>query len=55
LYDLGSDPEELKNLAREPKQAKRLARLRESLAAELKRTAAPAAMIPPKPSSGKAP
>jgi arylsulfatase A-like enzyme len=47
LYDLGSDPEELKNLAGEPKHAERLGRLREALAAELKRTAAPAAMRPP--------
>jgi arylsulfatase A-like enzyme len=46
LYDLGSDPDELKNLAGEPKHAGRLGRLREGLAAELKRTAAPAAMLP---------
>jgi len=47
LYDLGSDPEELKNLASQEKHAERLNRLREALTAELKRTAAPAAMLPP--------
>jgi arylsulfatase A-like enzyme len=47
LYDLGTDSDELKNLAGEPKHAERLGRLREALAAELKRTAAPAAMLPP--------
>jgi arylsulfatase A-like enzyme len=46
LYDLGADPDELKNLAAEPKQAAKLADLRAVLAAELKRTAAPAAIIP---------
>ena len=43
LYDLGSDPEELKNLAGEPTHAGRLATSPRALAAELKRTAAPAA------------
>jgi arylsulfatase A-like enzyme len=47
LYDLGADPGEGKNLAGQPKHAKRLGRLREALAAELKRTAAPATMFPP--------
>jgi arylsulfatase A-like enzyme len=47
LYDLGSDPEELKNLIGDPKHAERLGRLRAALAAELKRTAAPAAMLAP--------
>jgi arylsulfatase A-like enzyme len=47
LYDLGSDPEELKNLAGEPKHRERLNRLREMLAAELKGTAALAALLPP--------
>jgi arylsulfatase A-like enzyme len=47
LYDLGTDPEELKNLAGEAKHAQRLGQLREALAAELKRTAAPSAMLPP--------
>jgi arylsulfatase A-like enzyme len=46
LYDLGTDPEELKNLIGEPKHADRLAVLREALAAELKRTGAPEAMLP---------
>src|SRR5262245_5337129 len=48
LYDLGSDPEELKNLIDEKKHAKRLTQLREAMAAELKRTKAPDAMLPPK-------
>ena len=47
LYDLGADPEELQNLIGEAKHAERLARLREALAAELKRSEAPAAMMPP--------
>jgi hypothetical protein len=47
LYHLGSDPEELNNLIGETKHAERLGRLREALAAELQRTAAPAAMLPP--------
>jgi arylsulfatase A-like enzyme len=47
LYDLGSDPDELRNRAGEPKHAERLGRLREALVAELKRTAAPAVMLPP--------
>jgi arylsulfatase A-like enzyme len=55
LYDLRSDPEELKNLIKEPKQAERLARLRKALAAELKRTAAPAAILPPLGKSRKKP
>lgn len=46
LYDLTADPEELANLAGQAKHADRLGRLREALAAELKRTAAPAVMIP---------
>ena len=46
LYDLGSDPDELKNLIDEPEHAERLGRLREALASELERTAAPAAMLP---------
>jgi arylsulfatase A-like enzyme len=47
LYDLGSDPEELKNLFGEVQHTERLARLREALATELVRSAAPAAMLPP--------
>lgn len=46
LYDLGSDPEELINLAGQTKHADRFAKLRTALTAELKRTAAPASMIP---------
>jgi arylsulfatase A-like enzyme len=46
LYDLATDPEELTNLFGQAKHAERLGRLREALAAELKRTAAPAAMLP---------
>jgi len=46
LYDLAADPEELTNLFGQAKHAERLGRLREALAAELKRTAAPAAMLP---------
>jgi arylsulfatase A-like enzyme len=46
LYDLGSDPDELENLSVVPKYAERVRRLREALAAELKRTAAPAVMLP---------
>jgi arylsulfatase A-like enzyme len=47
LYDLSTDPEELKNLAAEPKHAARLAQLRDALASELKRSRAPAEMMPP--------
>jgi arylsulfatase A-like enzyme len=46
LYDLGSDPDELKNLIGQPEHAGRLGSLRAALAAELKRTAAPEAMMP---------
>jgi arylsulfatase A-like enzyme len=46
LYDLNSDPEELKNLADQKKHADRLGQLRKALAAELKRTSTPAAMLP---------
>ena len=45
LYDLDADPEELKNVLDEPRHVERLGRLRESLVGELKRTAAPAAML----------
>jgi arylsulfatase A-like enzyme len=48
LYDLTADPDEMKNLIDEKKHAKRLAAMREALAAELKRTAAPAEMQPSK-------
>ncbi len=54
LYDLGSDPDELKNWAGEPKHAERLGRLREVLAAELRRTGAPVGMLlPTRQSQGK--
>jgi hypothetical protein len=48
LYDLNTDPEELRNLAGEVKHADKLSALREATAAELKRTNAPAALMPPK-------
>ena len=41
-------PDELKNLVSDQQHVKRLAALRASLAAELERTAAPAAVMPPK-------
>jgi arylsulfatase A-like enzyme len=47
LYNLRNDPDELQNLAREARSADRLATLRTALAAELKRTAAPAVLLPP--------
>lgn len=46
LYDLGTDPEELKNLAAEARHAEKLAHLRQALVAELKRSTAPAEMFP---------
>jgi arylsulfatase A-like enzyme len=46
LYDLNTDTDELKNLAGEPKHAQQLNRLRNAMTAELKRTSAPAAMLP---------
>lgn len=45
LYDLTIDPDEMKNLANEPKHADRRARLQTTLSNELKRTSAPAAML----------
>jgi arylsulfatase A-like enzyme len=45
LYDLTADPEELRNLAGSAEHAGRLDRLREALAAELKRTTAPKEMM----------
>jgi choline-sulfatase len=47
LYDLGTDPEELRNRIADPEYGERLGRLRQTLAAELKRTAAPAVLLPP--------
>ena len=46
LYDLDSDPNEMKNMIGEAKHAERLARLRDALTAELTRTAAPITMVP---------
>jgi arylsulfatase A-like enzyme len=40
LYDLKNDPEELKNLISDPAQSERVAKLREAMKAELKRTEA---------------
>jgi arylsulfatase A-like enzyme len=48
LYDLNTDPEEMKNLATDPTRAAKLTAMREVLVAELKRTAAPAPLFPPK-------
>lgn len=47
LYDLSSDPDEMVNLIGGAKSTERRDRMREILAAELKRTAAPQAMLPP--------
>jgi arylsulfatase A-like enzyme len=47
LYNLAADPEELTNLAAKPDHATRLGQLRDALASELKRSRAPAAMMPP--------
>lgn len=46
MYDLGTDPEELTNLAANVKHAEKLTTLREAMTVELKRTRAPAAMMP---------
>lgn len=46
LYDLTTDPDELKNLAPEAKHAEKRGQLRGALAAELKRTHAPDALLP---------
>jgi hypothetical protein len=40
LYDLKNDPEELKNLISDPAHTERIAKLREVMKAELKRTEA---------------
>jgi arylsulfatase A-like enzyme len=45
LYDLDSDPGELNNLFGDERHAQQLDRLREALAAELKRTNAPAEIL----------
>jgi arylsulfatase A-like enzyme len=49
MYDLSTDPDEMKNLVLEAKHAKRLAALQAALAAELKRTNAPAVIVPQQP------
>jgi len=46
LYDLNNDPEELKNVIDDAKNAERLTRLRTAMTEELKRTQAPEAMLP---------
>jgi arylsulfatase A-like enzyme len=46
LYDLGADPEELKNLIGAPTQSVRIAKLRATLIAECKRTEAPFELQP---------
>jgi arylsulfatase A-like enzyme len=46
LYDLSTDPDELRNLAADSAHAERIASLRTAMAAELKRTTAPAVMLP---------
>jgi arylsulfatase A-like enzyme len=46
LYDLAADPGEMTNRAADPKFADRLTKTRAALGAELKRTAAPAALLP---------
>jgi arylsulfatase A-like enzyme len=46
LYDLGADPEELKNLIAAPAQKERIAKLRATLVAECKRTEAPFELQP---------
>jgi arylsulfatase A-like enzyme len=46
LYDLKTDPNELKNLAADAKFSEKLAALTAELTAELKRTSAPEEMIP---------
>ncbi len=46
VYDLTTDPDEMKNLAGKAKHAARVGELRNALAAELKRTKAPDAMLP---------
>jgi arylsulfatase A-like enzyme len=46
LYDLGADPEELKNLILDPVQSERIGKLRAALIAECKRTEAPFELRP---------
>ena len=53
LYDLKRDPEELKNLALQPRHAKRLKAYRQKAVEELRRTQAPFAASMPRPSTLK--
>jgi len=53
LYDMQHDPEELDNLALEPRHARRLATYREKAIAELRRTDAPFVGNMPRPGTGE--
>jgi arylsulfatase A-like enzyme len=46
LYDLGADPDELRNLIADPAQSERINKLRAALVAECKRTEAPFELQP---------
>ena len=53
LYDLERDPEELKNLALQPRHAKRLKAYRQKAVEELRRTQGPFLANMPRPSTLK--